>query len=105
MIKIAHASSREKANLLLKKAKKAKSERRRKFNLLSEEDRAYIESQRNNYSVRERLNVALFDYEHNQFPPGRNHQLLLLIEARLKEIPNCEESIRLKKIQKEIRGE
>jgi len=101
---MAHASSREQAQLLLKKARKAKQERKRQFNLLSIEEQKALTKRRNEKTNIEVLRLMLWDYERRQLSRYKYSQLKSLVEKRLTN-PNLlqSEKEKLEGILNEIR--
>ncbi len=95
MINIAHASSRERCQLILKAYRKAKKERKLHWNTLEEEERQEIEKARNAPdSIAVIVRRLLWDYEHKQLPVCKYKMFADKIDEYLKTNPKDEAKYR-----------
>ena len=95
---MAHASSLEKAVLQMKKVRKMKNKRKLAENLkkqkMTEEDYEALRLRRYEKSLKDKVQTIMWDYQHNQYSPGKIGQLKELLNSRLIEIQrNAEEHV------------
>lgn len=88
---MAHASSLEKAKLLMKKARKARSKRMSDFQKLTPEEQ---QSKRENRvapkALSEQVSILLYDLEQRQMPKTKIPVFLSIADERLKELGGSE---------------
>lgn len=99
---MAHASTREKGILQMKKVRKAKSKKRleenQKIQEMTEKERKQYEFEKNRIPLKRQVSTALWDYDHHQYPPSKFRMLEQILKDRLKEIEetqetNCDEEV------------
>lgn len=104
---MAHASTREKAILQMKKVRKMHTKRKleesKKKQELGEEEYEALVNKRHEKSLKDRVQTVMWDYEHKQFSPGRIAELRTMLSARKKEIKDNEEKFSNKEL-KQIEG-
>jgi len=84
---MAHMSSVEKGQLLMKKYRAAKKKKINKENMLTEEEKAERNKLRNEPpSISEQVEAMIYDYEHHQLNPLLRPQLRELCHKRMAEI-------------------
>ena len=81
----AHASSMEKAKLQMKRVRKASKDRKRNYALISIEDKKRMEENRLKKTLAEHIDVAIYDYDHQQYPTNKFSYLEKLLIDRIKE--------------------
>ena len=108
---MAHASVRERGILQMKKVRKARAKKKfenakKQQEMGTESYKAYVleKSQR---SLKSKVQTALWDYEHNQYPINKQKLLKSLLEERKEQIiktqeANCEKE--LEKIEGILNG-
>jgi len=107
VVKIAHASSLEKAELQMKKVRKNKARKKADISKIraemsNEEYDEYVK-EKTTKSLKERAQTAMYDYKKNQYPWSRYRILKDLLEQRKDEIIRTEEGFAEKEM-KEIEG-
>ena len=104
---MAHASSREKAVLQMKKVRKMRSKRKleegKKKQEMTEEEYDALAKRRNEKSLKDRCQTAMWDYKQHQFAIGRYSELREILAARQKEIIDNDEKFSQAEL-KQIKG-
>ena len=69
----------------MKRVRKAKGNTRRIKALISFEEKKRMEENRNKKTLAEQVDIALYDYDQNQYPPNKFLYLENLLAERLKQ--------------------
>ena len=100
---MAHASSREKAVLQMKKMRKARAKRKleenKKKQEMGEEEYEALARKRNEKTLKDRAQLALWDYKHHQYSLGKYAELKEILAARKKQIIDDEEKFSAKELR------
>lgn len=83
---MAHASTLEKAKLQMKSLRKARASRRAKTAMITPEEKERLQQQRFSKSLQEEVDVALYDFDHHQYPVVKYKLLRGILTTRLKEL-------------------
>ena len=87
---MAHASSREKAGLQIKKLKKAKAKRKAeeyaKREEMGEEEYLALQKKKAERDLKQVVSTAVWDIKHKQFPMSKKSYIMPMMEERIKQI-------------------
>lgn len=83
---MAHMSTLEAAKTKMKNLRKARSKKRAEQAMISPEEKARLTQARFSKTLKEEVDIALYDYEHKQYPSVKYPLLRQLLKDRLHEI-------------------
>lgn len=109
MISIAHASRLEAMKTRIKKQKVQKGKKKAEWRALTKEEQDAKIAIRNSKTVKEEIQTAKWDLDHNQYPRTKYQYMANLIEQRfaeIEELPDGERSFseleELRRLQKKV---
>ena len=88
MIKIAHASSKEKCKTQLKGLRKARSKQKFADNQIDSNEKQRLLDARHYRSLADEVNIALWDYDKKQYPVMKYKYLRQILKDRKLELQN-----------------
>lgn len=91
---MAHASTREKGILQMKRVRKARNKRLMEVNSLTPEERIELEKKRNMKTNREKIDLFIWDHSHGQVIMSRKSEVQQVCSDRELELKEEEEQIK-----------